>query len=81
MQKIVTFLWFDGQAEDAVNFYLSVFPKAKAGQVLRWGDVGPGPKDSVLTASFELAGQEFTAVNGGPQYKFTPAISLRQGPG
>ena len=76
MQKLVTFLWFDGQAEDAVNFYLSVFPKAKAGKVLRWGDVGPGPKGSVLTASFELAGQEFTALNGGPQYKFTPAVSF-----
>jgi predicted 3-demethylubiquinone-9 3-methyltransferase (glyoxalase superfamily) len=76
MQKINTFLWFDGQAEQAVAFYLSVFPKAKAGKVLRWGDVGPGPKGSVLTASFELMGQEFTAINGGPQYKFTPAISL-----
>jgi two-component system sensor histidine kinase QseC len=76
VQKLNTFLWFDGQAEQAVAFYLSVFPKAKAGKVLRWGDVGPGPKGSVLTASFELMGQEFTAINGGPQYKFTPAISL-----
>lgn len=76
MQKIKTFLWFDGQAEEAVNFYLSVFPQAKAGKVLRWGDVGPGPKGSVLTASFELDGDEFTAINGGPQYKFTPAVSF-----
>lgn len=76
MQKLNTFLWFDGQAEQAVAFYLSVFPKAKAGKVMRWGDVGPGPKGSVLTASFELNGQEFTAMNGGPEYKFTPAISF-----
>ncbi len=76
MQSINTFLWFDGQAEEAVAFYLSVFPKAKAGKVMRWGDVGPGPKGSVLTASFELNGHEFTAMNGGPQYKFTPAVSF-----
>ena len=76
MQKINTFLWFDGQAEEAVKFYLSVFPQAKAGKVMRWGDTGPGPKGSVLTTSFELAGQEFTAINGGPQYKFTPAVSF-----
>ena len=76
MQKINTFLWFDGQAEQAVAFYLSVFPQAKSGKVMRWGDTGPGPKGSVLTASFELMGQEFTALNGGPQYKFTPAVSF-----
>lgn len=76
MQKIGLFLWFDGQAEQAVNFYLSVFPQAKTGKVLRFGDAGPGPKGSVLTASFELDGQEFTAINGGPKYKFTPAISF-----
>jgi predicted 3-demethylubiquinone-9 3-methyltransferase (glyoxalase superfamily) len=76
MQKLNTFLWFDGQAEAAVNFYLSVFPQAKAGKVLRWGDTGPGPKGAVRTASFELNGQEFTALNGGPEYKFTPAVSF-----
>ena len=76
MQKISPFLWFDGQAEEAVNFYLSVFPHAKASKVLRFGDAGPGPKGAVLTASFELDGQEFTAINGGPEYKFTPAISF-----
>ena len=75
MQKISPFLWFDGQAQEAVAFYLSVFPHAKAGKVMRFGDAGPGPKGSVLTASFELDGQEFTAINGGPEYKFTPAIS------
>lgn len=76
MQKLNTFLWFDGQAEQAVDFYLSVFPQAKRGKVLRWGDVGPGAKGSVLTASFELEGQQFTALNGGPEYKFTPAVSF-----
>ena len=76
MQKISPFLWFDGQAQEAVAFYLSVFPHAKAGKVMRFGDAGPGPKGSVLTASFELDGQEFTAINGGPEYKFTPAISF-----
>jgi len=76
MQKITPFLWFDGQAEEAMNFYLSIFKNAKKTDVLRWGDVGPGPKGSVLTCSFELDGREFMALNGGPQYQFTPAISL-----
>jgi predicted 3-demethylubiquinone-9 3-methyltransferase (glyoxalase superfamily) len=76
MNRFTTFLWFDGQAEQAVAFYLSVFPNAKAGRVLRWGDVGPGPKGSVLTMEFELFGQQFTAMNGGPEYKFTPAVSF-----
>ena len=76
MQKISTCLWFNGQAEEAMNFYLSIFKNAKMTDVLRWGDVGPGPKGSVLTCSFELDGREFMALNGGPQYQFTPAISL-----
>lgn len=76
MQKITPFLWFDGKAEEAMNFYLSIFKNAKVTDVLRWGDVGPGPKGSVLTCAFELEGQEFTALNGGPMYQFTPAISL-----
>lgn len=76
MQKLTTFLWFDGQAEQAAAFYLSVFPKAKAGKVLRWGDVGPGPKGSVLTADFEIDGQQFSCLNGGPEYRFTPAVSF-----
>lgn len=76
MQKIHPCLWFDGQAEEAMNFYLGIFDGAKMTDVLRWGNVGPGPKGSLLTCTFELGGQQFTALNGGPQYKFTPAISL-----
>jgi predicted 3-demethylubiquinone-9 3-methyltransferase (glyoxalase superfamily) len=76
MQKIVPFLWFDTQAEEAVSFYTSVFKNAKAGQVTRCGEAGPGPKGSVMTATFELFGQEFVALNGGPVFKFTPAISF-----
>ncbi|MBC8108679.1 MAG: VOC family protein [Anaerolineae bacterium] len=76
MQKITPFLWFDGNAEEAVNFYTSIFKNSKIGRLSRCGDAGPGPKGSVLTASFELEGQAFMALNGGPKYKFTPAISL-----
>ena len=76
MQKITPCLWFDGKAEEAMNFYLAMFENAKVTNVVRWGDTGPGPKGSVLTCAFELDGQEFTALNGGPMYQFTPAISL-----
>lgn len=76
MQKVTPCLWFDGQAEAAMNLYLSLFKNAKMTDVVRWGDTGPGPKGSVLTCAFELDGQEFTALNGGPMYQFTPAISL-----
>jgi len=76
MQKITPFLWFDGQAEEAANFYVSVFPNSKIRRVLRVGDAGPGPKGSVLTVEFELDGQPFTALNGGPQYKFNEAVSF-----
>jgi predicted 3-demethylubiquinone-9 3-methyltransferase (glyoxalase superfamily) len=76
MQKIVTFLWFDTNAEEAVNLYTSVFPNSKIVSVSRHGDAGPGPKGQVLTMEFELAGQRFLALNGGPQFKFTEAISL-----
>jgi predicted 3-demethylubiquinone-9 3-methyltransferase (glyoxalase superfamily) len=76
MQKITPFLWFDGQAEEAMNFYVSVFKNAKPGKIMRYGDAGPGPKGSVMTASFELEGQTFTALNGGPQFRFTEAISF-----
>ena len=76
MQKVSPCLWFDGQAEAAMNLYLSLFKNAKMTDVVRWGDTGPGPKGSVLTCAFELDGQEFTALNGGPMYQFTPAISL-----
>jgi predicted 3-demethylubiquinone-9 3-methyltransferase (glyoxalase superfamily) len=76
IQKITPFLWFDNQAEEAVAFYISVFKNAKAGPVMRCGDAGPGPKGSVLCAVFELEGVQFTAMNGGPHFKFTEAISL-----
>ena len=75
-QKITPFLWFDTQAEDAAKFYVSIFKNSKIGKASRYGDAGPGPKGSVMVISFELEGQEFTALNGGPQFKFTPAISL-----
>jgi predicted 3-demethylubiquinone-9 3-methyltransferase (glyoxalase superfamily) len=76
MQKITTFLWFDTQAEDAAKFYTSIFPNAKITAVSRYGDAGPGPKGSVMTVNFQLEGQEFVAMNGGPMYPFTHAISL-----
>ena len=75
-QKITPFLWFDNQAEAAVNFYTSIFKNSKALGVSRYGEAGPGPKGSVMTVAFELAGQEFIALNGGPQFKFTEAISF-----
>ena len=76
MQKITTFLWFNKNAEEAVNFYTSVFKDSKIGSVSRYGDAGPGPKGSVMVATFTLFGQEFIALNGGPIFKFTEAISL-----
>ena len=76
MQKITPFLWFDGKAEEAAKFYTSVFKNSKMGQIRRYGEAGPGPKGSVLSATFELEGQEFSALNGGPQFTFTPAISF-----
>lgn len=75
-QKITPFLWFDTQAEEAANFYVSVFENSKIGKVSRYGEAGPGPKGSVMVISFQLEGLEFTALNGGPHFKFTPAISL-----
>jgi len=69
-------LWFDNQAEEAMNFYISVFKNSKVLSVARYGDAGPGPKGSVMTASFELEGQKFTALNAGPMFKFTEAISF-----
>ncbi len=76
MQKIVPFLWFDHQAEEAMNFYVSLFHDSKVLSVTRYGASGPGPKGSVMSATFQLEGQEFYALNGGPQFSFTPAISL-----
>ncbi len=76
MQKIVPFLWFDGNAEEAMNFYVSVFKNSKVLSVTRYGEAGPGPKGTVMSCTFQLEGQDFYALNGGPQFKFTPAISL-----
>jgi len=76
MQKITPFLWFDNQAEEAANFYVSLFKNSKIGSIRRYGDAGPGPKGSVMSVIFQLEGEEFFALNGGPHFKFTPAISL-----
>jgi predicted 3-demethylubiquinone-9 3-methyltransferase (glyoxalase superfamily) len=69
-------LWFDNQAEEAANYYVSIFKNSKVTNISRYGDTGPGPKGSVMVAEFELDGQKFTALNGGPRFKFTEAISL-----
>ena len=76
MQKIAPFLWFDGKAEEAMNFYTSIFKNSKIGNVMRYGDAGPGPKGSVMSVTFEIEGQEFIALNGGPMFTFSPAISF-----
>src|SRR5262245_20816740 len=77
MKKIVAFLWFDKEAEEAMKFYTSIFKNSKVGHVSHYGEAGPGPAGRVLTASFEINGMEFTALNGGPQFKFTEAISFQ----
>lgn len=76
IQTITPFLWFDHQAEEAVGFYTSIFKNSKVTAVTRYGEAGPGPKGSVMTVAFELDGQEFVALNGGPIFKFTEAISF-----
>jgi predicted 3-demethylubiquinone-9 3-methyltransferase (glyoxalase superfamily) len=76
MQKITPFLWFDGKAEEAANLYVSLFKNSKIVSVSRYGDAGPGPKGSAMSVVFQLEGQEFYALNGGPQFSFTPAISF-----
>jgi predicted 3-demethylubiquinone-9 3-methyltransferase (glyoxalase superfamily) len=76
MQKITPFLWFDNQAEDAMNFYTSVFKNSKTGTISRYGEAGPGKPGTVMVATFELEGQKFTALNAGPRFKFTEAISF-----
>jgi predicted 3-demethylubiquinone-9 3-methyltransferase (glyoxalase superfamily) len=76
MQKIVPFLWFDGKAEEAANFYTSIFKHSKILNVKHYGDAGPGPEGLVMSVTFELDGEEFIALNGGPQFIFTPAISF-----
>ena len=76
MQKITPFLWFDGKAEEAANFYVSIFKNAKVLSVHRYGEEGPGPRGTVMSVTFQLNGQEFYALNGGPQFTFTPAVSF-----
>ena len=76
MHKITPFLWFDDKAEEAMNFYVSIFKNSKVGSVTRYGDAGPGPKGTVMSARFQLDGQDFFALNGGPLFKFTEAISF-----
>ncbi|MDQ3981462.1 MAG: VOC family protein [Actinomycetota bacterium] len=76
MQKIVTNLWFDTEAEEAVELYTSIFDNSKIKGVQRYGEAGPGPEGSVMVVDFQLEGQDFTAINGGPEFKFNEAISL-----
>src|SRR6266571_2065483 len=76
MQKITPFLWFNDKAEEAMNFYVSVFKNSRVVSVTRYGEAGPGTPGTVMTAAFELEGMEFTALNGGPQFTFTEAISF-----
>jgi predicted 3-demethylubiquinone-9 3-methyltransferase (glyoxalase superfamily) len=76
IQKITPFLWFDHQAEEAADFYTSIFPKSKIVKVVRYGAAGPGPAGSAMTVEFQLEGQSFVALNGGPHFKFTEAISF-----
>ncbi|MFL5576015.1 MAG: VOC family protein, partial [Gemmatimonadaceae bacterium] len=76
MQKITPFLWFDNDLEEAMNLYSSIFKNAKIVDVTRYGDAGPGPKGTVMTATFELEGQRFMGLNGGPHFKFTEAVSF-----
>lgn len=76
MQKITPCLWFDNRAEEAAKLYTSIFRNSKIGKIARYGDAGPGPKGSAMTVSFEIDGQEFLGLNGGPMFKFTPATSF-----
>ena len=76
MQKIIPFLWFDGKAEEAANFYVSLFKHSRIVNISRYGNAGPGPKGTAMSATFELAGQRFIALNAGPQFKFSEAISF-----
>lgn len=76
MQKITPFLWFNDQAEEAMRFYTSIFKNSRSGSITRYGKGAPRPEGSVLFVTFELEGQEFMALNGGPEFNFTPAISF-----
>jgi predicted 3-demethylubiquinone-9 3-methyltransferase (glyoxalase superfamily) len=75
-QKITPFLWFDDKAEEAAKFYVSIFKRSRILEISRYGEEGPGKKGSVMSVAFELEGSPFTALNGGPVFKFTPAISF-----
>jgi predicted 3-demethylubiquinone-9 3-methyltransferase (glyoxalase superfamily) len=77
MPKPTPCLWFDTQAEEAANFYASIFPNSRVGTIARYGDAGPGPAGSVMTVEFELDGQSFTGLNGGPHFTFSEAISFQ----
>ncbi|MBO1417584.1 VOC family protein [Streptomyces sp. FH025] len=77
MQKITTFLWYDDQAEEAAALYTSLLPNSRVTKVTRYGESGPGPAGSVMTVEFELAGREYVALNGGPEFHFTEAVSLQ----
>lgn len=76
MQKITPFLWFNDKAEEAMRFYVSIFQNSRVVSISRYGDAGPGAKGTVMVAAFELDGQAFLALNGGPQFTFSPAVSL-----
>src|SRR5262252_7406021 len=76
MQKIVPFLWFDGKAEEAAHFYTSIFKNSKIGEITRYGEAGPGRMGTVMSVVFQIEGQDFFALNGGPQFTFSPAISF-----
>jgi predicted 3-demethylubiquinone-9 3-methyltransferase (glyoxalase superfamily) len=76
MPKITPFLWFDSQAEEAAGFYVGIFPNSRIVTTARYGEAGPGPPGSVMTVVFELDGREFIALNGGPHFKFTEAVSF-----
>jgi predicted 3-demethylubiquinone-9 3-methyltransferase (glyoxalase superfamily) len=76
LRTITPFLWFNENAEEAVNFYVSIFNNASIDRIARYGDAGPGPKGTVMIVDFHLEGQTFIALNGGPEYTFTPAISF-----
>lgn len=77
MHRISPFLWFDTQAEEAANFYVRIFPNSKIVTIARYGEAGPGPAGSVMTVAFQLDGQQFTALNGGPHFRFTEAVSFQ----
>jgi predicted 3-demethylubiquinone-9 3-methyltransferase (glyoxalase superfamily) len=77
MPKITPFLWFDNQAEEAANFYVSIFKNSRIGEISRYGEAGPGPSGSAMVVAFELDGQAFNALNGGPVFSFSEAVSFQ----